>query len=841
PSGPGGPGPGGRPPENRPGQPQGPRPGGPGGPGPGPGGGRPTETRPGQPQGPRPAGPGPGGPQGQGPAPGKRAPDNRPGPGQGQRPPGPGPGPGGPNQQGRSPENRPAQPQGPRPGPGPDRPSRPSVEAKVPGGSDRPARPSKESPKLDDEYKAGTDYKLGIDNYENAVKLESGDEAFSSPEPKNAGTGENIRPYPAGVAFGGPTARTGEQAKPAGRRFDNEDLDLPAGRPEGPALMGGDIELRLEENFTMAEAPPGFNDDPLLSGSRGMSFDEPPTQKPEPLGRPRVTFDSPRVSGSRALGALLDSMDDDEEEEEEEEGSGNQFADQLASSTGISVLKTGKTTKESDAAKVLETMMSDPSPKTSINKQPAALNSVADGVSDALDRLLDEKSLERKLTSFGGLPEDRNKRVVAADVDEDEEEEDSSDLASQIDKWLDEAAEETAGDDIDELIAQAHKQQLPSPTSTQDALSRLLEAASKAPDKPGGDDKKARKSAQDMASAVNKPPMKISRQFAKLQESDILDAAASSKKPSSFDEEPRVFEGRGPRFPGASSGPTDIDLANPDSIPSSFESAGTGSTIDQDAVNARIAALQKKMEEQSKSNISLDQLPDAPAPEPSILPDHSNRRDVVNRIMEEAANRGRYQEPSPVSERMDMPQENISVQELERLSTSRLQQMAEMEAKGRQTRQQMRSKSMGPSIDAGKIAAIVAVIVVGVAGIFFREPILKMVAGGNNGDVQRDAQVLAKVDELEKSGKLADAMKYLESEEKDRELTQELWDRLDTIYFKLAKYYYEKAGQQQVAISLLETKINSQSPRFGEAQKLIQEYKKPKKQGKPAKKKRRKR
>ncbi len=860
PAGPGGPGGPGRSPENRPGPPQGgPRPTGPGGPGPG---GRPPENRTGQPQvGPRPggpggqggpSGPGSGGPGGQGPG----GPGGRPAGGQGPRPGGPGgPGPGN-----RPAENRPGQPgqrpsgpsgpsgqsgqrqPGPQGGPQqqgprtatPERPSRPSQESRVPQGP--VGGPAKAVAGTD--YKTGTDYQTGI-AYQPGDELDDDLSNVSFAEPQNS-EGEHIRPYPTGVAYVGPATRTGEQPRPS-RRFESdlEDPDL-SGRQEGPAFMGGK-KPPVDEPFTMPmpdSAPPGFNDDPLLSGSTSFERSENESGgggKSEPLGRPRVTFDSPRISGSRALGALLDSMDTDEEEEEEDDSvnNNNKFADQLASSTGISVVKSK--TKESDAAKLIESLMGEPSPKASINKQPTAMNEVADGVSDALDRLLDEKSVERKLTAFPSLsdPISKNKRVE--EEGEEEDEEDSSDLASQIDKWLDEAADETPGpvDDLDELIPK------PSPTSTQDALSRLLEAASKAPDKPGGEEKKSRSSAQNMASMVNKPPMKISRQFAKLQESDIMDAA---KKPSVFDDEPKVFEGGGPSRFGRSAGPTNIDLVNPDSIPSSFESAGTGSTIDQDAVNARIAALQKKMEEQSKSNISLDQLPDAPPPEPSILPDNSNRRDVVNRIMEEAANR-KYQEPSGPSERMEpVQQENVSVQELERLSTSRLQQMAEMEAKGRQTRQQMRSKSMGPSIDPGKIIAIVAVIAVGVAGIFFREPILKMVAGGNSGDVARDTQVLAKVDELEKSGKLADAMKYLESEEKDRELTQELWDRLDAIYFKLAKYYYEKAGQQQVAISLLETKINSQSPRFGEAQKLIQEYKKPKKQGKQAgRKKRRKR
>ena len=645
--------------------------------------------------------------------------------------------------------------------------------------------------------------------------------------------------------------------------FSDASSEESSALPKDPLLLDDENDPLANVTSFPSSAEDSEPNDPtdLLSGPPSSLLDDPLLA--DDLPKP-----SPRDTNSRALGALLDGGEfgssSRRKEKAAEDDKANKFVDELASSTGISVLPSSvlssaqksldKTREEAGGEKIsgIDDLVralkdednedgpkSQKSPKSSnVNMQPESANEVADGISDALDRLLDEASQEKKGRTPVEKPEFEFEDVFGTSSTPEPDQNANPEMAAAIDKWLDEDDEPAPSkpqrpslseldDSSDEI--EFPKLQQPKPTSTSDALSRLLEAASKAPDMQADSANfpppAARRSAQEIAAMVNKPPTKISRQLSRMTEDEAKEFQFRDEP-----DEPKVFEGAGVR---------ELDFSNPQSISSALggetSSTGTGSTIDQDAVNARIAALQKKMEEQSASQISLDQLPDALPPDPSIVPDQG-RRDVINRIMEEGGRQpGGAPAPAPSpSSYSSAPSssEGFSSRDLEDLSSNRLQQMAELEAKrakantGRSLRE-----AQGYPADPRKIIAIVVVGVVVVAAIFFQKPILEMFNSmgqpSKEADAARDAKLIAEVDELVKGGKLTDAKELLENEDKARGLTQELWDKLDTIYIQLARYHYEKAGRQKVAVTLLE-RINTQSSKFQEAQQLIKEYKKPK-------------
>jgi len=367
-------------------------------------------------------------------------------------------------------------------------------------------------------------------------------------------------------------------------------------------------------------------------------------------------------------------------------------------------------------------------------------------------------------------------------------------------------------------------------TSTSDALSRLLEAASKAPDRPL--DSEGTSDIDKMADKVNKPPARISMQLAALKTAEEESRASRTGMPPGMQEPPQAFAGFGGRADDASG----------------VRKSTTGA-YSQDAVNARIAELNKKLEQQSLGGLNAE-LPPAMAPDPSVIPD---RREVVNRIMEEAASRSGNSGygPGPTgrsSSVSGMPAEGFSRSDLENINAQNLQSMAEAEARKGGSARGMKSRYGGTHIDWGKIIAGIAVV--GVIGYVALNPgILSQItnmlpknfsinfgAGGGGATSQeaQDAQLSAQADDLAKQGQLSNAIKLLIDEEKKNGLSTELSDKLDTLYISLAQYYRNKGDNDRAGEAL--KNVPPESVKYKEAQNLLKQLSGSKKGSKKKKK-----
>ncbi len=619
----------------------------------------------------------------------------------------------------------------------------------------------------------------------------------------------------------------------------NEDLAVPLDKFE--AFEDTDESLKQKELAAKSAAEAAELGDSLLAlmdsteKDRGfeksdLSFAKPDSSKKD---------ESPKSTGSRALGSLLGALSAPDEEtpepEEKESTTGNAFADAVASSASVQSL-TEKSKKSGSAfgqllaavqeednepssapdfndvsmndgsslpkqaiSDALDDLLGPDDPSASVNRAPAMKNPFADE-----DSLLGDGDSIVKPSDSAPTPVKRLASVLNDDDD------DETPLYGGVD-----AASITSGP----IAAN------PS-TSTSDALSRLLEAASKAPSKAsesiqgGGSMSEIDK----MAARVNKPPAKVSRKLASTK------AAESGSLPA----EPQPFSGFGPGGGGAAFGGGGAGFGGdqaptyggaPDMRASGIGSTGSNSSYSQDAVNARIAELNRKLEQQS---IGKDvELPQAPPPDPSVIGE-VNRRDVVNRIMEEAAMRHQYgadyepPEPAPAV-KPSVSGTNFNPNELDKVNNSRLASMAEQE--------QRRKKSRGKAATMPRVPVVpiaIGVVVVGLAaGVFFNPDIVKKVTDSVAAIMpaekgpDRDAELLAKVNELVQKGKLNDARKILEEEEDAKGLPAELSDKLDTIYIGIARYK-KNNGAVQEAIDTLKL-IPAESSHYQDAQKYIKQ------------------
>ena len=271
-----------------------------------------------------------------------------------------------------------------------------------------------------------------------------------------------------------------------------------------------------------------------------------------------------------------------------------------------------------------------------------------------------------------------------------------------------------------------------------------------------------------------------------------------------------------------------------------------GDKYGQDAVNARIAALNEKLDLNS-SRLDNVELPSGMDPTPSVF-SGGQRRDAVNRILEEAGAQG-MSGPGEA----DMPQESYgmtssttsasmptmpdspySLESLESISTNRLAHMAEAEAKSaKRSSSRLRSKQSGLGFDIKTPLLVVAVLgLVGFLGVsqgWFGSvgSMLSSITsgaggGGKDAAAARDEEVLAEATELADKWQLSKARELLEKYNSEVGLTPKLESKLDEIYIAIAKY---QAKNDNTAAAIKELKkIPKDSSHFDEAKELIDQY-----------------
>ncbi|MBX9668228.1 MAG: protein kinase [Candidatus Obscuribacterales bacterium] len=659
-----------------------------------------------------------------------------------------------------------------------------------------------------------------------------------------------------------------EEPAPGGLFEDNKDTEdvyeeeAPEASPSTPTVPSPP-EPELDEAAKLAAKSAAEAEelgDSLLAlidatekdrGTSGRSMGADLFNDPEP---PK---DSPKSSGTRALGSLLGAMtaaDDDDlaPSKTDDPMGGNAFAAAVASSASVPSLseKVKKDTSGSAFGQLLAAVKEEDPVK---EPEPAQADSSGGGlgglistgaISDALDALLgpDEPGLlggggggigspqaggagmknpfadeDIKSSQVGGMGMNEAAARLAAAMEDDDESGTHENPAAY------------GGDNSPSVASSAR----PNPaTSTSDALSRLLEAASKAPSKASQSGTAAAMNELDkMAARVNKPPAKISRKLAGMKSAEA--EAEASKEPQAFggfgggafggEPEPQAFGGM------------------PDPIRASgIEStSGTGSSYSQDAVNARIAELNRKLEQTSANRANME-LPPAPAPEPSVISEPMNRRDVVNRIMEEAAMRHQYgadyqpPDPGPPASKPHQSGSDFAPSDLEKVNSNRLASMADAEQRRKKSSKSRSHKSLPriPVVPIAIGAVVLGVLVFGVVNFGnISTGIGNMIKGMTPAEkpADKDAVLVTTVNDLMKAGKLNDARKMLEQAEDERGLTPELFDKLDNVYLSIAKYK-KNQGATNEAVEILKL-VTSDSAKFAEAQKLLKQYQKSGKKG----------
>lgn len=262
------------------------------------------------------------------------------------------------------------------------------------------------------------------------------------------------------------------------------------------------------------------------------------------------------------------------------------------------------------------------------------------------------------------------------------------------------------------------------------------------------------------------------------------------------------------------------------------EPAASQDKFGQDAINAKIAEMNRRLEQQSQSmsSVNLDHVQQHGS-EPQAVQDSRN---VVNRIMEEAYAKQQAMQQAPTPQTASYQDATasgggFSREELEQINNNKLAYMAQAEAA--RNKGNLRSRQNSLSINPSHIISGVLVLVIGAVGYF---GFTQNWFGGmfkNSGSqskemtvAERDAKVSQDVDELMKSGQIAKAITTLQDyNDKYEGLTAELESKLDKAYIALAKHHSSNGDNSQAAEIL--KNVPSSSKHFAEAQKLLKKFK----------------
>lgn len=385
-----------------------------------------------------------------------------------------------------------------------------------------------------------------------------------------------------------------------------------------------------------------------------------------------------------------------------------------------------------------------------------------------------------------------------------------------------------------------------------DALSRLLEVASKAPHKSPEDKRTPGDSASKIAAEINRPPGRVSRQVETIQPVDYNQqsgqgAAMSSpfggsspfsspfNSPSSS-QTGQASQGQSPTGSGSGSG-SGSGMSNPYDGVSGMPQA----TVSNDAVSARIAALNRKLEEQNRPpsasavNIdamvqiqqqaeaqaqsqqshvgtgtspsvnSLSQLP------PQVDDSPSTRAELVNRIL------GSAKISQHGTKMPELPTRTVA-------ETITPEQTAAIRGGKGNSQGPPRSRARAsrmPGVDLRPIIAIVVLLVVVGGGAFYayQSGMIKF----NLPDSKPGSEAKASIDQMIKNGELDRARELLESKVNSGKITASEGEKLHSIYYQMANKVDDEDPSE--AIKLLE-KIPSRSKKYKDAQKLLRKLKK---------------
>lgn len=463
----------------------------------------------------------------------------------------------------------------------------------------------------------------------------------------------------------------------------------------------------------------------------------------------------------------------------------------------------------------------------SISKSPVSSGddeddgpTLGDAVADALDKLLDSPIAPTVAGAAAGavagaLAGEREKSLEEKVLEE-------KVLAANVDQAGQDAQESQDGQDPMTLTQ-----------SKVDALSRLLEAASKAPEKEGAAPaNRPTDSASKLAEMINKPPGKISRQMDAMQEGGTSPAFTS---------------------PFASPGSSMTNYPGQNAQSSSPAAGVPQAAMSGDAVSARIAALNRKLEEQSKPPgatysgmrgqdvIGVGQPPSASASSsslnrvgtgsvagmtpPPMSDEPESKSELVNRILNQAR-----MNPSDTGVRSAMP---------DPVPLEQVQQLQQRNVKGqpqKSKREPLANKSRGrtgPAIHpAVMVLALLVVLGAAGGGVFYamQQGLIKI-------DTAKLPDVLpsekASIDQHIKNGEFDKAREMLENKAKGSKLSASEQEKLYGVYLSIAE---SKAGEgaekaeMQEALKLLE-KIPSKFKKYKEVQKLMRKLKKKVKRG----------
>lgn len=415
-----------------------------------------------------------------------------------------------------------------------------------------------------------------------------------------------------------------------------------------------------------------------------------------------------------------------------------------------------------------------------------------------------------------------------------------------------------------------------------DALSRLLEVASKAPEKPTAEEKtRPSDSASKLAEMINKPQGRVSRQNPTLDPADYMKPQEGVSQP---------FGGSSPFTSPfatpASSMSNQPSMSSPNQSTQGTPAQGPQAPISTDAVSARIAALNRKLDEQRRpptasmnsqaamSSSNLSQLPPMGA---SSVPSGMGAMPMSSPPMANPSNPnipGGQSSPSnsmggmgsmsqngmpgmpgmpgvpgmpgmPGSAEYSAMDEPASKSELvsrilgqaklqmgataevrpmppESVSVDQVQHMRAAKPKEKKgQRDLVRAKSMRPSMDPRILVGVVVVLILGVGGFFaYKSGLLKQEIS----TVSSIAAPKLTLDQYIKNGDFDKAREILEAKQKSLKITSSESEKLNSVYFSLAEKNAAD-GEEADAIKLLE-KIPSKSKKYKDARKLLNKLKK---------------
>lgn len=463
--------------------------------------------------------------------------------------------------------------------------------------------------------------------------------------------------------------------------------------------------------------------------------------------------------------------------------------------------------------------------------------SLGDAVADALDKLLDSP-VAPVAAATGAVGASLGAFLGAASA---------SEPAAEKEKSIEEKALEervmAANLDKDGQAGQSSIEGQDPMTLTQskvDALSRLLEAASKAPEKEGAAPaNRPTDSASKLAEMINKPPGKISRQMDAMQEGGSSPAFTS----------PFASPGSSmTNYPGQNATAASEAMQTPSPTSGMPQAAMSG-----DAVSARIAALNRKLEEQSKPPgatysgmrgqdvIGVGQPPSASASSsslsrvgtgsvagmtpPPMSDEPESKSELVNRILNQAR-----MNPNDTGVRSAMP-DPVPLEQVQQLQQRNMKGQSQ-----KSKREPMSNKSRGrtgPAIHpAVMVLALLVVLGAAGGGVFYA-----MQQGLIKFDTAKLPDVLpsdkTSIDQHIKNGEFDKAREMLENKAKGSKLSASEQEKLYGVYLSIAE---SKAGEgaekaeMQEALKLLE-KIPSKFKKYKEVQKLMRKLKKKVKRG----------